>query len=234
MQSRPRTCLLITALTLAGVIQGCDFARFMAYLFAPKKTKTIHAEYPHLGDSRLAILVYMPDQIKSDYPRAKSQITRFVVNEFGRVSGEGELDGLEVVDHAKSISFQRSHPQWESLPRTRIARQLQADYLLIVSVVEFSTRQYSDQIHLYQGNLLASANLYEAGKPEESACVWPVRGKHVGSFSHTFPEGTTTGRMDPNDLLVRQRVMQLFAQELAGRFYTRKVDVSDDPQADPS
>lgn len=234
MPKRVHTCLLIAAVTLSSLAAGCDFARFMAYLVAPRKTKTIHAEYAGLTDGTLAVLVFAPDEIRSDYPRATAQITQFVVNEFRRVAGKGELDGLEVVDYAKSVSFQRSHPDWESMPRTQIARRMQADHLLVVSVVEFSTRLYSDQIHVYQGNLLASANLYDAGKPEESACVWPVRGKHVGSFSQTFPEGTSTGRTDPNDLLVRQKVMQLFAQELAGRFYTRKVEVSDDPQANPS
>jgi hypothetical protein len=218
---------------------GCDLARYTYYLIAPRKTETFHAEYGGLAGKKLAVLVYMDDRVHSDYPAAHRQITQILAGEFLRASqdsdrgGRRELEDLELIDYEKVLQFQRAHPLWSAMDRGEIASQLGADYVLLVSIREFST-QDDPNVELYRGNLLATASLYDASKPRGKNCVWPVRGKHKDSFSHTFPKEGPVGVTGRSDAVVRQGVMRVFAETLTRRFYTYKIEVDpNDPSNSP-
>ncbi len=215
---------------------GCDWARYNMYLFAPRQKKTIPAEYSGLSEKKLAVLVFMKDEIRDQYPNAQSQITRMITGEFMLASQDSdrgknrELDDLDLVDYEKILRFQRAYPYWNSMTKREMAQHLGADYVLIVSVMGFSTREYSD-IDLFRGKMHASARLYDASLPDAESCVWPVPGKHNASFSHTYPQDTAAGLQGREDTEVRFIVMKKLAQALTSRFYTHKIEVK--PQDEP-
>jgi hypothetical protein len=221
-----RLLLCACAALLALAAAGCN--NYVMYaLFGRQKTEKVQAEYADLRNGKLAVVVYIPPSVESDYPEAQGQLTRFVINEFGHRIRNGRLKNLDLVDADTVRYFQESTLNWEGMDRTEIARKLGADFLLVVSIMEFSTREYSDATDLYRGRLLASATLYDAHRPESRSAVWPAP-HHRPLDPEVYPEHGPQPQMATDDGVVRVKVMSNFADKLAKRFYNHKVVIEDD------
>ncbi|MFP4356435.1 MAG: hypothetical protein ACLFUJ_15065 [Phycisphaerae bacterium] len=225
---------LLLGLTVVGVsmMGGCDHTMYV--LFGGEQKVDVAAEYNQMKSGKLAVMIYMPPDIASDYPYAEGQITDFVANEFNRVIREGQFGKLELIDAVTVRDYQESKLNWQGMPRTQIARELGADYLLMVSVMEFTTREYGDTADLFRGQLLASATLYDASLEEYKAAVWPGA-THDATFSEVYPEHGPIGQLSSDDTVVRRMVFMQLADKLAKRFYDHTVVIKDDdPKNRPS
>ena len=219
--------MAVAALALAT--GGC---KFLAYALAPPRTETIKAQCDELNNTSVAIMVFVPPEVMSDYPYAQDQLTRVLAARFRNDSAAGLLKNLRVLDPVAVRQFQERTINWNGMPRTEIAKELGVEYLLLVQIMEFSTREDADSFDLYRGRLTATAALYDAQRPESRASIWPVSGRHDSIFAIVHPEAGPVGLVSGhNDSVVRDPMLLRFADLLSRKFYTHKVThTNDDPK----
>lgn len=205
-----RWCGLILA---AGVLcGGCSAARYTAYLFAPRGSDMVKAEYDGLADSTVAVVVHVGRRVEYEYPTVRHDLAYAISAELER-----KVKGVRLVPAEKVIDFQDAHLNWNAMNRTEIARRLGADKLVLVSLMDFSTRE-PGSVSLYRGRIAGDAMVYQADRPERSACMWrtesPIRAE--------YPEGTPIGRTAESDYDIRLVTQALFTDRLAKKFYKHR------------
>ena len=202
------TMLFAAVLTLGG----CNIIGPILYVFAPEPMETIEAEYADLPGHSIAVVLYADISLEYEYPNARRELTAYLSNRLVR-----DIENLTAIDFTTTLQFQEQNLSWADLDRTEIGKRLGADYVLFVSLIEFSMRE-KGSTDLYRGHITAEVNLYKTALPEYQAKVW-----HDSDISVTFPEGKTASRIDRNDLRVRLQTLRLFVDAVAKKFYKHKV-----------
>jgi len=199
-----RTVLLVAMLTPTV---GC---RSLA-LFWPEQTRTVPAEYPYLTDKSLVILVRAPDEVLFEHPHVQWELADHV-----RVALEGKVRGVSIVDPRKVFDVQRSDQTWQTQDPARLGRQFQAERLLEIDLLQYTTRD-PDSPFLLRGHILAAVRVYNT----EYLDAQPAYRTEVRVVYP--PDGP--GRWGSDERSIRAATMDAFAEDLAGRFYDRKVVV---------
>lgn len=194
------------------VLAGCQIFASMFYLFSPEQTRTIEAEYAHLEGQQTLILVWADDSILFDFPYVQFELAEFV-----RSALISNVRGVEVVSPRSVATYQAKNPNWTRQHPTEIAKQFRADRVVMIELIDYRTRE-PQATHLLRGHISANVRVYDAEYGTGVGPVWtsddPVEVNYPEDQAGTF--GVT-------DEQIRRTTMQLFAAEVAGKFYDRKV-----------
>jgi hypothetical protein len=201
---------LALAALLAATLLASTGCRTWA-LFQDAPTKRVAAEYPYLTDKRVCILVRADDETEFTY-----QHVRWEVADHVKVALEANIEGVSVVDPRRVVDFQNKQYDWEYLDQAEIGERFGADRLIEIDLTQYTTRE-PDSPHLYRGHITASVRVYNTDYAE-SEPVYRAEVQTVYPPDGPAPWGTS-------DREVRAGMMQAFADELAGKFYDRKVKV---------
>jgi hypothetical protein len=207
--------LLALLLSAAPLCPGCGCTNWLGYVFAPASpTRTVHPDpaIPSLKGQTLAVVIYAPPQVQMDYDTAQLELSEEISAEFGR-----RLDGVRLVDSRRILRFQDENLNWDATPPGRLARPLGADYVLLVNLHEFTTRE-PGSVHLARGRITADAALYDDEGP---GCLEPLW--RSGRIGVVFPEETPVGVPARSDAVVRAETERLFAVKLVRHFYEHEV-----------
>ena len=205
--------LLIAAMAGACAAGGCSGLRFLGYVVAPDgPTKTVQAEFDGLPGSRLAVVIYTDESIDCDYPGTRLEVSLVLAEELRR-----KIPKVHVVEPRSIIKYQDTNIYWDAMDKTGLGKLFDARYVLLVSLMEFSTRE-PGSMNLYRGRVVAEASLYDVSRPEPQARVW-----HCDSLRVLFPPEATTGQLGRSDRDIRYQTERLFAEMLVGKFYKHKV-----------
>jgi len=186
---------------------GC---RLLA-LFADPPTKDVPAEYPYLADKRVCIVVRTDDEIEFTYPDVRWETADHV-----RVALEGKVLGVDVVGPRKVVDFQRKESDWDSMDPARIGKRFDAERVLEIDLTQYTTRE-PESPHLYRGHISAAVRVYNTDFPGRDA-AWQAEVRTIYP-----PEGP--GAWGTTDRDIRAATLAAFAQDVAGKFYDRKVKV---------
>ena len=206
-----KLALMALAATIA-TLGGCNILGPILYLFAPEPMETIKAEYTGLPGHSIAVVVYTDISMEYEYPNARRELTAYL--SYGLAKTD---DDLTIVDPMTTLQFQEENLSWADLDRTEIGKRLGADYVLFISLIEFSMRE-KGSADLYRGRISAEVNLYKISMPEYQASVWRSSDIRV-----TFPEGKTSILVDRNDIRVRIETLRRFVDQVTKKFYKHKV-----------
>ncbi len=208
-----KNILPILMLLLAGLVGGCAQAGFLVYLFTPDNpTETVEAEYKELSDARVAVVIYTSQSTQVDYPLVRLALASVIGAEL-----KARLQNVSAIDPRTVVKFQDETPNWETLPRSQVARTLGADYLLYVVLSEYSTMEPST-LNLYRGRASADVSLFKAALDEAQCRVW---GKEM--FHVSYPQNTTVGVTASNDEEIAYQTQRLLADQVVKKFYKHKV-----------
>ncbi|MCD4699274.1 MAG: hypothetical protein K8R91_01710 [Phycisphaerae bacterium] len=211
-----RKFLLIALLSPATFfVGGCDLGNWIMHVFAPPvPTKTIEAQFGDLPGKTVAVVVFAGPEIQLDYNMAQLELIDAVGAELRR-----KVRGVTLIDARRVIRYQAENLNWDATPPEKLCEVFGADYVMLISLMEFSTREQGS-IHLARGRITAEVNIYKAkisstggGNP-----VWrngPIYTVHPAESSMGMPAG--------NDLEIRIRTERIFAAELVKNFYKYKV-----------
>ena len=198
-----RACPLLLSVPL--VTAGCHALA----LFLPEPTKTVKAEYPYLADKRLCIVVRAPDEMLFEYPNLPWEIA-----DHARAGLEGNVRGLSIVDPKKVVDFQRSDPAWEQMDPAALGKKFDADRVLEIDITQYATRE-PESPFLYRGHITAAVRIYNTEYPNtQHAYESEVRTVYP-------PDGP--GKYGTNDRVIRGATLDAFGQDVATKFYDRKV-----------
>ncbi len=197
------SCLLLTV--IAG---GCDIARYNAYVLFGGSGEKVPAEFDGLADGKVAVVIYADQKTGYQHRYLQSELSLAIYQEL-----KDKVDGIELIPSKDVLLYQAQNIHWDSLDRTELARVLGVDYVLLVAVLDFRTRQPGSQ-HLYQGFLQAEAGVWDASLPESNARLW-----YSSDLGSTWPQQPSMGRIDGDDRQIRYRTQKLFAEQLVRKFY---------------
>jgi len=207
-----RKKLLIATAALMPALAGCDALAYMGYLIVPPPPpKTVPAEFGNLAKHSAAIVIHIDPSAEYEYPGARLQLASLIAGHLRE-----NVDGITVVDPRKVVRHQRENIYWDEMDRTQLGKQFEADYVLYVSLIEFSMRE-PGSLGLYRGNIKAEVSVYDTSLDERQALVW--RGSDICAV---YPPDSSSLPAEDNRT-VHYKTANLFAEKLAKKFYKHKV-----------
>ncbi|MCK4341150.1 MAG: hypothetical protein KAY37_05430 [Phycisphaerae bacterium] len=202
---------MVLLLPLAAGIAGCEAFAFGALMWGKEPTKNVAAEYPYLADKKVCLLVRAEMETLFEYPQVQWEVADHV-----RVTLEGSVRGLTTVDPRRVVDFQRRTADWEKMDPAGIGKRFGADRLLEIDLTQYTTRE-PESPHLYRGHISALVSVYNTDYPNSE----PAYSKEV----QTVYPPNSPGEWGTGDRAIRRATLEAFAQDVAGRFYDRKVKV---------
>ncbi|MCJ7543828.1 MAG: hypothetical protein MUP47_04560 [Phycisphaerae bacterium] len=206
--------LTAAALALAAClgVSGCGALRYAGYLAAPElPRKNVPAEFTGLDGHRVAIVIFADPRVQYEYPQARLTVASVI-----RAEMNARLKNVSVTDVAKVCQYQNDHVNWETLEKSELAKQFGVDYILYVTLVEYTTREVGS-IDLYRGRITAECGLYQAGVSDPEGRVW-----HCDRLAVLYPETAPAGVPGESDRAVREEAERLLADALVKKFYDHK------------
>ncbi|GAG45428.1 unnamed protein product, partial [marine sediment metagenome] len=157
---------------LLGVVvfSGCSGARYGIWLFTDPDTKKVKAQFEGLVGHSVAVVIYTDERVQLDYPNVRLTLGAQIVNQLRE-----NIKKIRVVDPLAVARYQDENLYWDTQDKKKTANDLKVDYVLLVSLLEFSTRA-AGQMNAYQGRIGAEAKLYSASKEEGQNCDWETEG----------------------------------------------------------
>lgn len=215
-----RNVLLTLVLAGACVLGGCNYLGFIFYLFIPEPTRTVAPEFDKLDGNVVAIIVIAEDEYVKNYDHFREQLIMVVSEELKR-----HLKKVRTVDAFQVVRYQKAHPQWRAVPQGELARQLGADYLLAVTVRDYTLR-LPGSASLYCGHINADAEVFEAAKsPTESRVLW-----RSPEISVTYPaDNRPLVRVGAGVSDLRHKLDSRFAVALVKKFRSYTIKIKEGP-----
>jgi hypothetical protein len=210
-----RKALAILFLSALPVLGGCtDWIKMAAILFAPEHpTKKVEAGYKGLDKHSLAIVVYHNLRVQYEYPSAREWVTKAIAERFDDKEVRKKIESLHVVPPGATLRYQEEHLHWDELDRTQLGKALGADYVLFVTLTEFTTREPASTYQL-QGLITAEVSLYKTDAPERASRVY--RGEDIRVLN---PKNTPGGMPGYDDRQIREDMIKEFAEKVVWKFY---------------
>ena len=220
MARKAMMILLPAAMVALG---GCNWAAFLLYLGAPgeEQTKTVEADYkgPGLAKHSLAVVVYADQRIRYEYPTAQEHVTRAVRSAFTEEEVRDRIKDLRLIEADKVLSYQERNIRWDEIDKTELGKALGADFVLFISLSEFTTREPMS-INMLRGIVSAEVAVYKTDLPERQSRVYKGEDIRV-----VYPKEALAGVPGYDDRDLREKTVNAFAQLVAWRFYKQKEPV---------
>ncbi|RMF79613.1 MAG: hypothetical protein D6744_08970 [Planctomycetota bacterium] len=204
----------ITAATLLpclALLAGCRALMMPLVVFGAEPTRKVAAEYPYLADKTICIAVWLDNNTRFEYPHAQLELSEHVA-----AALQPHIDNVAFVPNKRVVAYQRSHPNWDREDPAVLGARFRADRLMLIEVTQYTTRE-PDSPHLYRGRIAASVKVYDT-EYENAAPVYRTR------VEVAYPP-KSVGEWGADDRSIRRGAMELFAAELARKFYDHRVKV---------
>jgi len=200
---------------LLPILCGCDAAGYSLWLLAPRENRNVDAEFGNLGKHSVAVVFYVDEKTQLDYPNVRLTLGAKVTEELRK-----NIKKIKVVDPLRVARYQDENLHWDTQDKKTTAKDLKVDFLLIVSLVEYSTR-VPGQVNAYQGRISAEAKLYDSVLDEGDNLLWESK----DDLDVVFPKlPQYSERTEPT---IRQETEQMFADMLVKKFYNHELPSTD-------
>lgn len=209
MTKRHALCLAM----LAAMLGGCNQAGHLAYLFfGEEHTKTVEPEFRDLPHSTVAVVIYADEQVQYEYPEATLSLSTAIASEL-----HNNVDLVQVVDPLEVRAYQHENLGWQSVDKSSLGREFEADYVLFVALREYGTRE-PGSLSIYRGHINAEASLFKVHELPGTSAVWQDEYVEV-----SYPPKGPTGAVAEVEDVIRYRTDKSFAELLAKRFYPHEI-----------
>ena len=205
-------------ITIAGLLavavlnSGCNWLAHPLYLIAPKAPeKKVTAEFAGLPHKTVAVVVYADMDTLYEYPYAREGVTAAIARQL-----DSNVQDVEVIEPGQVIRYQDANVSWRTHPFSDVGQALGADYVLYVSLSEFSTHE-SGSVNLPVGRVSAGASLWDAhaDPTDPEACVWR-------KINLAIKVDATTGVMAWDQSILLIQMQRVFAERLVKCFYDHR------------
>ena len=201
-------CLLVPLLWAAS---GCKLLAAPALMWGSEPTKEIPAEYPYLPGKKVCIAVWADSETLIEYPWVQLDVSEHV-----SAAMETAVRGISFVPNRKVVELQRRESDWDRRDPALLGARFGADRVLMIELTQYTTRE-PESPHLYRGRISANVKVYDTQYPS-SAPTYRTGVEVVYPLE-------SMGQWGTDDQAIRKATMGAFAQEVAGKFYDRRVKV---------
>lgn len=207
-----RRCSRWLLLAPAVWLSGCNLLAWPLYVLAPRGPRdTVKAEFDGLVGKTVAVVVYADMNMLYEYPYCREEMSTAVSKEL-----IDNVKGAWPVPPGKVVRYQDANPHWAAMSMVELGRALNADYVLYISLSEYSTHE-PGTIALPEGRVSAAVSVWDTGAPADSAsaCVW-----RKADLSQRVE--ANAGPLARNEAALRVVMQQQFAVKLVKHFYDHK------------
>jgi hypothetical protein len=201
-----RMAVLGSALLLVGLC-SCRLLLYPIMATAPDPTKKVPAEFGRLAGHRVAIVVWADQGTLFEYPYIRFELAEYVAYHLKQ-----KIRPIGLVSNREIAAYQQSHYDWDSVAPARIGQQFDADLVLYVEVLEYTTRGGGTDYLLSGRGRVALAVHDVRAEPSQQ------RGYH-GEAQVRYPESGSLGSTEATTATVHRRTLDLLAQAVAKKFY---------------
>jgi hypothetical protein len=195
------SCLAAAAMSL----QGCGGVG--------QGSKQMVADYHGLDDKSLAIVVFTAQANTDEFPGARKDISNFVANKLRL-----HMPTTRLMNFDEIIQWQDDTINWFGLSEKDIGKHFSVDRVLYIEVLAYEARSDNSYGDL-QGHLRANCKIFETDTPGNSPAWSAV-------IDATWPKSKPVAASETNEITVRTRTLDRFAEELVRHFYDhQKEDV---------
>jgi hypothetical protein len=203
-----RAC--IVALIASPVLLcGCQAMALPWLLFGEEPTKTVPAEFPHLHNQKVAILVWADSDTLFEFQHVQYELSEFVASAM-----KPAVKGVSFVPNRSLVDYQRGDPQWDRKPPAKIGAKFSADRVLVIELSQYTTRE-PDSPHIYRAHIAGTVKVYDTANFDAG----PLFKTTVQSM---YPVGAA-GDWGTSEDAIRKAGMEAFSAEVAGKFHDRQV-----------
>lgn len=198
--------------TLSAACGGCSMLRYLVYLGAPTgATQTVEAEFGELAGREVVVVVYADEVTRYEHPAAALDVSYAVADELRK-----KVAGISVVRPERVAKYQQENLHWDSMDKTVLGKAFGADYVLYVTLVNFSTVE-PGSLNLYRGRISCEFSVYDTAKPERQAEVYDG-----GDMRVVHPPDAPLGRPGATDRAIVQATTHVLAETMIKKFYKHK------------
>ncbi|MHC4562909.1 MAG: hypothetical protein ACYS8X_09075 [Planctomycetota bacterium] len=191
------------------VCGGCNQIAGWSYVFGLQdQTKTVPAEFGDLAHSTVAVVIHADEQVQYEYPDATLNLSAVISSKIRK-----NVDGCRTINPLKIRAYQHENLDWQTIGRDKLGEALGADYVLLVSLREYSTRE-PGSLNLYRGRINAEAAVFRVHDGEGAEPVWQDE-----YLETAYPKEPGPGKIRENDERIRYKTDTEFATLLVERFY---------------
>lgn len=187
---------------------GCNMLAYPAMLAAEAQTEKVPAEFSRLADKKVAIVVWSDAGTLYQFPHIRLELASQLAYQMA-----GQLKTVSIVAPQEIADYQSRNPNWDAMPAWQIGRQFEADYVIFVEILEYSTREPRTP-GLFHGMAKASVVVHDVADPTARWTLTPV--------SADFPLRRTTS-MNSDDQMVHRQLIEMLAGQITTKFYEHEV-----------
>jgi hypothetical protein len=198
-------------LLVAGAVIGCRALAAPWLMWGPEPTRSVPAEYPYLAGKKVCVFVWAEMDTIFVFPHVQLEVAEHVA-----YAMQGKVEGISFIPNRNVNKLQRREPDWDRTDPAVLGKRFGADRTLMIELTQYSTRE-PDSPHLYRGRMAANVKVYDTAYPQATPAYKTV-------IEIAYPPDSV-GQWGSSDDSIRLATMRLFAEELAGKFYDRKVKV---------
>lgn len=198
-------------LPLLAASPGCKLVAFPHLMWSQEPTRTIPADYPYLVDKSVCLVVRAEMETLVEYPHVQFEVADHV-----QTTLTTHVAGVKVVDARKVVDYQRQRADWEKMDPADLGQHFDAQRLIEIELTQYTTRE-PESPYLHRGYITATLNVYNTDFPDSAPAI--------SMEVHTVFPPDGPGEWGTSDSDIRRAAMEAFAEQVAGKFYDRKVKV---------
>jgi hypothetical protein len=204
--------LMVMAVLIWPLTVGCNIISVPFVLFAPDPTKKIPAEFAKIEGKRVLILVWAEQATLYEYPHVQLESATHI-----RYFLREKFKDLDVVSPTEVERYMQGHPDWSTEHPARLGRQFKADFVMMVELMEFSTREPGSP-GLFRGRVRARVTVYDLSFGEEQP-----NGISLKPAEAVYPPDKPIGVLRADDRTIRAETYKEFGRNVAQKFYEHEV-----------
>lgn len=196
----------ITVWFVAMPAVGCNAMRQIALQTAPK-TENVPAEFNRLPEQNVLVSVWVPPEVKWDYPHIRLDIASHV----GAYLKQN-VKKVTMVDPYQVEAYLDKSSKAEVDP-VELGRHFAADMVVHLGVYQFSVRDpgYSQ---FFRGRIASSVEVHDLTTKEKTPPRYPLQEVKVA-----YPDEKAIGFANARADQVRQATYEVFATEVGKKFH---------------
>lgn len=200
--------ILVTIALVVGSA-GCKSIAAATALWGKAPTKMVPAEWPHLVNKKVCVVVWAEMDTLFEYPFVQLEVARHVEDAMAPV-----IEGIRFVPAREVVDFQQRDAEWDRKPPAVIGQYFEADRVLFIELTQYTMRE-PDSPHLYRGRISANVKVYDPAQQNAGAL-------YRTTIDTIYP-ADVPGQYGTDEISIRKASMEAFALDVAGKFCDRKV-----------
>jgi hypothetical protein len=193
---------------LVGVVcsaSGCGFLKPL--LFMSQHKEKVPAEFDKLEGKRVAFVVWADQETLFDYPHVRMELGLYIGDKvWSKVKKVDVVDGRRIEDHIQKLLSDSIDPE-------KIGRAFDCDMVVYVELLEFQIRD-PEAPDFLRARIRGSVTVYNLkADPDES------KRYELENETAVYPENQPVLFTNANALNVRKAAYELFAEQVARKFY---------------